>query len=153
MHTAIKDVCRHIHSPHKISARDVLRSPFPIELPEPRPVGGDRLSPGVLALCFSNLNAFTLTPVMFFVDIVSDLSGVLLRCFTLSVECGMFDIKPVPLRFQLVGLLQKVKHRRRFAVNSIFLDMLPDVLDRLLVVLDCGSIFLLETALRQPDLP
>ena len=60
----------------------------------------------------------------------------------------MLDIKPVPLRFQLVGLLQKVKHCRRFAVNSIPLDMLPDVLDRLLVVLDCGGIFLLETALR-----
>ena len=60
----------------------------------------------------------------------------------------MLDIKPVPLRFQLVGLLQKVKHRRRFAVNSILLDMLLDVLDRLLVVLDSGGIFLLDTALR-----
>lgn len=60
----------------------------------------------------------------------------------------MLDIKPVPLRFQLVGLLQKVKHRRRFAVNSIPLDMLLDVLDRLLVVLDSGGIFLLETTLR-----
>ena len=39
----------------------------------------------------------------------------------------MLDIKPVPLRFQLVGLLQKVKHCRRFAVNSIPLDMLLDV--------------------------
>ena len=90
----------------------------------------------------------TLTPVVFFVYIVSDLSDILLRRFTLSEECGMLDIKPVSLRFQLVGLLQKVKHCRRFAVNSIPLDMLIDVLDRLLVVLDCGGIFLLETALR-----
>ena len=60
----------------------------------------------------------------------------------------MLDIKPVPLRFQLVGLLQKIKHCRQFAINSIPLDMLLDVLDRLLVVLDSGGIFLLETALR-----
>lgn len=39
----------------------------------------------------------------------------------------MLDIKPVPLRFQLVGLLQKVKHRRRFAVNSILLDKLSQL--------------------------
>ena len=296
-HTAVKGICRHIHSPHKISACDVLRSPFPIELPEPRPVGGDRLSPGVLALCLSDLDAltlslfelftlqlregsehgqhefpcrrvgvdfllvadegntlfsegvddvqqvlrgasetadalhierialthivqhcpelravcvrprqllgedtvnlivahdllltggflvfggnsdvsdfahsivlslfecvflsllgelllsvlFTLTLHLLFVDVLAHLSGVLLRRFTLGEECGMLDIKPVPLRFQLVGLLQKAKHCRRFAVNSIPLDMLPDVLDRLLVVLDCGGIFLLETALQ-----
>ena len=60
-HTAIKGISRHIHSPHKISARDVLCSPFPIELPEPHPVGGDRLSPGVLALCLSDLDALTLS--------------------------------------------------------------------------------------------
>ena len=85
---------------------------------------------------------------MFLVDIVSDLSSVLLRRFTLGEECGMLDIKPVPLRFQLVGLLQKVKHRRRFAINSIFLDMFLNVLDRCFVVLDSGGISLLETALR-----
>ena len=95
------------------------------------------------------LTAFlTLTLHLLFVDVLAHLSGVLLRRFTLGEECGMLDIKPVPLRFQLVGLLQKVKHRRRFAVNSILLDMLLDVLDRLLVVLDSGGIFLLETALR-----
>ena len=60
-HTAVKGVCRHIHSSHKITPSDVLRSPFPIELPEPRPVGGDRLSPGVLALSLSNLDALTLS--------------------------------------------------------------------------------------------
>ena len=49
-HTAVKDVCRHIHSLHKVPASDILQLPFPIELPEPRPVGEDRLSPGVLAL-------------------------------------------------------------------------------------------------------
>ena len=59
--TAIECVCRQAHSPHKIPACDVLRSPFPIELPEPRPVGGDRLSPGVLALSLSDLDALTLS--------------------------------------------------------------------------------------------
>ena len=39
----------------------MLGSPFPIELTEPRPVGGDRLSPGVLALCLSDLDALTLS--------------------------------------------------------------------------------------------
>ena len=39
----------------------MLGSPFPIELPEPHPVGGDRLSPGVLALSLSNLDALTLS--------------------------------------------------------------------------------------------
>ena len=48
-------------SPHKVPARDVLGSPFPIELTEPRPVGGDRLSPGVLALSLSDLDALTLS--------------------------------------------------------------------------------------------
>ena len=56
-HTAVKGICRHIHSPHKISPCDVLGSPFPIELPEPRPVGGDRFPSRVLALCLSNLDA------------------------------------------------------------------------------------------------
>ena len=60
----------------------------------------------------------------------------------------MLDIKPVPLRFQLVGLFQKVKHCRRFAVNSIPLDMLLDVFDCCFIVLDRVGIFLLETALR-----
>ena len=35
---------------------------------------------------------FMLTSVMFFVDIVSDLSDILLRRFTLGEECGMLDI-------------------------------------------------------------
>lgn len=39
----------------------MLGSPFPIELTEPRPVGGDRLSPGVLALSLSDLDALTLS--------------------------------------------------------------------------------------------
>ena len=60
-HTAVKGICRHIHSPHKVPARNVLLLPFPIELPEPRPVGGDRLSPGVLALSLSDLDALTLS--------------------------------------------------------------------------------------------
>lgn len=59
--TAGKKCCRHIHSPHK-SARDVLRSPFPIELPEPRPIGGNEgFKSRVLALCLSNFDAFTLS--------------------------------------------------------------------------------------------
>lgn len=74
------------------------------------------------------LTAFlTLTLHLLFVDVLAHLSGVLLRRFTLGEECGMLDIKPVPLRFQLVGLLQKVKHRRRFAVNSILLDKLSQL--------------------------
>lgn len=91
---------------------------------------------------------FTLMPVVFFVQIISDLSNILLRRLTLGEKCGMLHIKAVPPRFQIVGLIQKVKHCRQFAVNSIFLNMLPDVLDRFLVVLDSGSIFLFETALR-----
>lgn len=39
----------------------MLCSPFPIELPEPRPVGGDRFPSRVLALCLSDLDAFTLS--------------------------------------------------------------------------------------------
>lgn len=39
----------------------MLGFPFPIELPEPRPVGWDRLLPSVLALCFGELDAFTLS--------------------------------------------------------------------------------------------
>lgn len=39
----------------------MLGSPFPIELTEPRPVGGDRLSHGVLALSLSDLDALTLS--------------------------------------------------------------------------------------------
>ena len=59
--TAVKGICRHIHSPHKVPACDALGSPFLIELPEPRPVGGDRLSPGVLALSLSDIDALTLS--------------------------------------------------------------------------------------------
>ena len=39
----------------------MLGSPFPIELPEPRPVGGDRFPSRVLALCLCNLDALTLS--------------------------------------------------------------------------------------------
>ena len=60
-YTAVKGICRHIHSTHKIPACDVLRLPFPIELPEPRPVGGDRFPSRVLALCLSDLDALTLS--------------------------------------------------------------------------------------------
>ena len=59
--TAVKGVCRQAHSPHKIPACDVLRLPFPIELPEPRPVGGDRFPSRVLALSLSDLDALTLS--------------------------------------------------------------------------------------------
>lgn len=44
-HTAVKSISRYIHSPHKISPRDTLGSPFPIKLLEFRPVGGDRFLP------------------------------------------------------------------------------------------------------------
>ena len=60
-HTAVKSVCRHIHSTHKVTPRDILRSPFLIELPEPRPVGGDRFPSRVLALCLCDLDALTLS--------------------------------------------------------------------------------------------
>ena len=60
-HTAVKGISRHIHSPHKVPASDVLRSPFPIELPEPRPVGGERFPSRVLALCFGDLDTLTLS--------------------------------------------------------------------------------------------
>ena len=60
-YTAVKGICRYIHSPHKVPACDALGLPFPIELPEPRPVGGDRFSPGVLALSLSDLDALTLS--------------------------------------------------------------------------------------------
>ena len=61
------------------------------------------------------LTAFlTLTLHLLFIDVLAHLSGVLLRRFTLGEECGILDIKPVPLRFQLVGLLQKIKYCRWF---------------------------------------
>ena len=60
-HTAVKGICRHIHSTHKVPACNVLCSPFPIELPEPRPVGGDRFPSHVLALSLSDLDALTLS--------------------------------------------------------------------------------------------
>ena len=60
----------------------------------------------------------------------------------------MLYIKPVSLQFQLVGLLQKVKHCRRFAVNSILFHMLPDVFDCCFIFLNSSGIFLLETTLR-----
>ena len=59
-HTAVKRISRQAHSPHKVPACDVLRLPFPIKLPEPRPVGGDRFPSRVLALCLSDLDALTL---------------------------------------------------------------------------------------------
>ena len=58
--TAVKGICRHIHSPHKVPACDALGLPFPIELPEPRLVGGDRFPSRVLALRFGDLDALTL---------------------------------------------------------------------------------------------
>ena len=58
--TAVKSISRQAHSPHKVSARDVLHSPFPIELPKPRPVGGDRFPSRVLALSLSDFDALTL---------------------------------------------------------------------------------------------
>ena len=60
-HSAVKGVSRQAHSPHKVTPCDALGLPFPIELPEPRPVDFDRLPPCILALCLSNLNALTLT--------------------------------------------------------------------------------------------
>lgn len=56
-HTAIESVSRHIHSTHKITPRDVLCPPLPIELPEPRPVGRNRFPSRVLALCLGNFDA------------------------------------------------------------------------------------------------
>ena len=68
MHTAVECVRRHIHSPHKVPTCDVLGSPFPIELPEPRPVDWYRLSARVLApgnvprkFPLSDLDALTLS--------------------------------------------------------------------------------------------
>ena len=55
--TAIECISRQAHSPHKIPARDVLGLPFPIELPELRPVDWGGLSALVLALCLSDLDA------------------------------------------------------------------------------------------------
>ncbi len=59
--TAVKGVCRQAHSPHKVPACDLLGSPFPIELPEPRPVGRERFPSRVLALSLSDLDALTLS--------------------------------------------------------------------------------------------
>ena len=59
--TAVKSVCRQSHSPHKVPARDAPCSPFPIELTKPRPVDLNRLSAYVLALCFGDLDALTLS--------------------------------------------------------------------------------------------
>ena len=58
---AIECISRQAHSPHKVPARDILRLPFPIELPELRPVDFNRLSALVLALCLSDLDALTLS--------------------------------------------------------------------------------------------
>ena len=58
---AVKGVCQHIHSTHKTPACDVLRSPFPIELPEHCPVGGERFPSRVLVLSLSDLDALTLS--------------------------------------------------------------------------------------------
>ena len=49
------------HFPHKVTPCDTLGLPFPIELPEPRPVYFNRLSPGVLALSLSSLDVLTLS--------------------------------------------------------------------------------------------
>lgn len=99
-------------------------------------------------LCLYPLTAFLpLTLHMLFVKILSHLSGVLRCCVTLGEVCGMLDINPVPFCFQIVGFPHKVKYCRRFAVNSIFFDMLLYVLVRLFVFLDSVGIFLFETAL------
>ena len=60
-HTAVKGISRQAHSPHKVSACDVLRLPFPIKLTEPRPVNLNGFSACILALRFSNLDALTLS--------------------------------------------------------------------------------------------
>ena len=60
-HTAVESICWHIHSPHKVPARNVLRLPFPIELPEPRPVGGNRFPSRVLALSLDEKARLTWT--------------------------------------------------------------------------------------------
>ena len=59
--TAIEGISRQAHSPHKVPARDALGLPFPIELPEPRPVNFNGFSARVLALHFGYLNALTLS--------------------------------------------------------------------------------------------
>ena len=59
--TAIESVSRQSHSPHKVPACDVFGFPFPIELSELRPVDFNRLSACVLAQCFGNLDALTLS--------------------------------------------------------------------------------------------
>ena len=59
--TAVKSVSRQAHSPHKVPACDALGLPFPIELPEPRPIDLHGLSSCVLALCFGDLDALTLS--------------------------------------------------------------------------------------------
>lgn len=48
--TAIESISRQAHSPHKVPACDALGLPFPIELPEPRPVDLNGLPSRVLAL-------------------------------------------------------------------------------------------------------
>ena len=59
--TSVKSVSRQAHSPHKVTPRDAFGLPFPIELPEPRPVDFNGLSACVLALCFGDLDALTLS--------------------------------------------------------------------------------------------
>ena len=59
--TAIERVSGYPHSTHKVSACDVLGFPFPVELFKLHPVGRDRLSACVFALCLSNLDTLTLT--------------------------------------------------------------------------------------------
>ena len=60
-HTAIEGISRQAHSPHKVTPCDTLGLPFPIELTKPRPVDLNRLSACVLALCFGDFNALTLS--------------------------------------------------------------------------------------------
>ena len=72
--TTVKGVSRQVHSPHKVPACAALGLPFSIKLTKPRPVDFDRLSACVLALCFGDLDAFTLS---------------LFELFTLQLrECG-----------------------------------------------------------------
>ena len=59
--TAVKSVSRQAHSPHKVTPCDTLGLPFPIKLTEPRPVDFNGLSACVLALCFGDLDALTLS--------------------------------------------------------------------------------------------
>ena len=58
--TEVKGVSRQAYFTHKVSACDTLGLPFPIELPEPRPVGGERFPSRALALSFGDLDALTL---------------------------------------------------------------------------------------------